>query len=114
MSLLIKETLSGNKVISSLQELRKDDWLAIKAYIYRVYLPYKNRVVWSSSITFNKSGTFLTTPISEEEGGDGDICWILLKELPTNDATPEVSRALQEENEASQSLQEGVEASRAP
>ena len=34
MSLLIKETLSGNKVISLLQKLRKDDWLAIKAYIY--------------------------------------------------------------------------------
>jgi len=33
-SLLIKKTLSGNKVISSLQELRKDNWLAIKAYIY--------------------------------------------------------------------------------
>jgi hypothetical protein len=34
MSLLIKETLSDNRVINSLQELRKDDWLAIKAYIY--------------------------------------------------------------------------------
>ena len=34
MSILIKKTLSGNRVISSLQELRKDDWLAIKAYIY--------------------------------------------------------------------------------
>ena len=34
MSLLIKETLSGDKVISLLQKLRKDDWLAIKAYIY--------------------------------------------------------------------------------
>jgi hypothetical protein len=34
ISLLIKETLSDNRVISSLQELRKDDWLAIKAYIY--------------------------------------------------------------------------------
>jgi len=33
-SLLIKKTLSGNKVISLLQELRKDDWLVIKAYIY--------------------------------------------------------------------------------
>ena len=32
--LLMKETLSSNKVISSLQELKKDDWLAIKAYIY--------------------------------------------------------------------------------
>ena len=34
ISLLIKKTLSGDKVINSLQELRKDDWLAIKAYIY--------------------------------------------------------------------------------
>ena len=34
MSLLMKETLSGNKVISLLQKLKKDDWLAIKAYIY--------------------------------------------------------------------------------
>jgi len=33
-SILIKKTLSSNRVISSLQELRKDDWLAIKAYIY--------------------------------------------------------------------------------
>ena len=32
--LLMKETLSSNKVISSLQKLKKDDWLAIKAYIY--------------------------------------------------------------------------------
>ena len=30
----IKETLSGDEVISLLQELRKDDWLAMKAYIY--------------------------------------------------------------------------------
>jgi hypothetical protein len=34
MFLLIKETLSGDKVISLLQKFRKDDWLAIKAYIY--------------------------------------------------------------------------------
>ena len=34
MSILIKKTLSGNRVISLLQELRKDDWLAIKVYIY--------------------------------------------------------------------------------
>jgi len=33
-SILMKKTLSGNGVISSLQELRKDDWLATKAYIY--------------------------------------------------------------------------------
>ena len=38
ISLSIKETLSGNKVISSLQELRKDDWLAIKAYIYIIFI----------------------------------------------------------------------------
>ena len=34
MSILIKKTLNGNEVISLLQELRKDNWLAIKAYIY--------------------------------------------------------------------------------
>ena len=34
MSSLMKKTLSGNGVISSLQELRKDNWLATKAYIY--------------------------------------------------------------------------------
>ena len=33
-SILIKKTLSGNRVISPLQELRKDDLLATKAYIY--------------------------------------------------------------------------------
>ena len=33
-SILIKKTLSGNRVISSLQGLRKDDWLAIKVYTY--------------------------------------------------------------------------------
>ena len=33
-SLLIKETLNSDEVISSLQRLKKDDWLAIKAYIY--------------------------------------------------------------------------------
>jgi hypothetical protein len=33
-SLLIKETLSDNRVISLLQKLKKDNWLAIKAYIY--------------------------------------------------------------------------------
>ena len=63
-------------------------------YIYRVYLPYKNRVVRLSSVTFNELGTFLTTLISEEEGGDDDICWILLEELPTEDTAPEVSRSL--------------------
>jgi len=88
-------------------------------HIYRVYLPHKNRVVWSSSVTFDESGTFLTTPISEEEGGDDDICWVPLEELPTKDTTPEVSRSLQEEvsqslqKEASQSLQEEDEAARA-
>jgi len=60
-------------------------------YIYRVYLPYKNRVVWLSSVTFNKLGTFLTTLISEEEGGDNDICWVPLEELPTKDTVLEVS-----------------------
>ena len=34
ISLSIKKTLSGNKIINSLQELRKDNWWAIKAYIY--------------------------------------------------------------------------------
>jgi hypothetical protein len=34
MSLLIKETLSNNRVISLLQKLKKDNWLPIKAYIY--------------------------------------------------------------------------------
>ena len=81
-------------------------------YIYHIYLLYKNRVVRSSSITFNKLGTFLTTPISEEEGGGDDICWILLEELPTEDIAPEVSRSLQGESEASPSLQEGNEVSR--
>ena len=38
MFLSIKKTLSGNKVINSLQELRKDDWWAIKAYIYITYI----------------------------------------------------------------------------
>jgi hypothetical protein len=42
-SLLIKKTLSGNKVINSLQELRKDDWWAIKAYIYITYI-YLTRI----------------------------------------------------------------------
>ena len=36
----------------------------------------------------------------------------LIGELPTEDTVPEVSRALQEENEASQSLQEESKASR--
>jgi hypothetical protein len=38
MFLLIKETLSDNKVIILLQELKKDNWLVIKAYIYILYL----------------------------------------------------------------------------
>ena len=42
-------------------------------YIYYIYLPYKNKVVWLSGITFNKLETSLTTPISEEEGGDDNI-----------------------------------------
>jgi hypothetical protein len=42
-------------------------------YIYYIYLPYKNRVVQLSSITFNKLKTFLTTLISEEEGGNNNI-----------------------------------------
>ena len=42
-------------------------------YIYRVYLLYKNRVVQLNNITFNKLETFLTTLISEEEGGDNNI-----------------------------------------
>ena len=46
ISLLMKETLSGNKVISLLQELKKDNWLAIKAYIY------------IASIYFIKTGLF--------------------------------------------------------
>ena len=40
---LMKKTLSGNKVISLLQELRKDDWWAIKAYIYITYI-YLTRI----------------------------------------------------------------------
>ena len=83
------------------------------SHIYRVYLPHKNRVVRSSSVTFDELGTFLTTPISEEEGGDDDICWVPLEELHTEDTTPEVSRALKEGNEASRSLQEADEVSRA-
>ena len=63
-------------------------------YIYHVYLPYKNKVVYSSNVTFNKLGTFLTTPISEEEGGDNNIYWVLLKELYTEDTILEVSQAL--------------------
>ena len=34
ISLSIKKTLSADKVISLLQELKKDNWWAIKAYIY--------------------------------------------------------------------------------
>ena len=34
ISLLIKKTLGADRVINSLQELKKDDWWAIKAYIY--------------------------------------------------------------------------------
>ena len=52
----------------------------------------------------------LTTPIGEE-GSNNDICWIPLEELPTKDTTPEDSRSLQGEGEASPSLQEGDEAS---
>jgi hypothetical protein len=37
-SLLMKKTLSGNKVISLLQKLKKDNWWAIKAYIYITYI----------------------------------------------------------------------------
>ena len=70
-------------------------------YIYYVYLPYKNRVVRSSSVTFDESGALPITLISEEEGGDDDIYWILLKELPTEDTALEVSRLLQEGSEAS-------------
>jgi hypothetical protein len=81
-------------------------------YIYRIYLPYKNRVVRSSSVTFDKLGTFLTTPISKEEGGDDDICWIPLEELPTEDTILEVSRSLQG-SEAARSLQEADKVSRA-
>ena len=74
MFLLIKKTLSANKVINLLQELKKGQLVGYKGlYIYRVYLPYKNKVIYLSSITFNKLGTFLTTPISEKEGGDNDI-----------------------------------------
>ena len=43
-------------------------------YIYHIYLLYKNKVICLSSVTFDELGTFLTTPISEEEGGDDDIC----------------------------------------
>ena len=81
-------------------------------YIYYVYLPYKNKVVQLSSITFNELGTFLTTPISEEEGSDNNICWVPLEELYTKDTVLEVSQALQEGSEASRSLQEGNKASR--
>ena len=37
-SLLIIKTLSSNKVISLLQEFRKDNWLATKAYIYIAFI----------------------------------------------------------------------------
>ena len=60
-------------------------------YIYHIYLLYKNKVVQLSSITFYKIGTFLTTPINKEEGGDDNICWILLKELHIKDIILEVS-----------------------
>ena len=73
-------------------------------YIYRVYLPYKNRVVRLSSITFNELETFLTIPISKEEGGDDDIYWIPLEELPTKDTALEVSRSPQEGDKVSWSL----------
>ena len=79
-------------------------------YIYHIYLLYKNKVVWLSSVTFNKTGTFLTTPISKEEGGDNNIYWVPLEELYTEDTVLEVSQALQEGSKASQSLQEGNEA----
>ncbi len=38
MSTLMKKTLSGNGVISSLQGLRKDNWLAMKVYIYIAFI----------------------------------------------------------------------------
>ena len=64
------------------------------SHIYRVYLPHKNRVVRSSSVTFNELGTLLTTPISKKEGGDDNIYWVLLEELPTKDTALEASWSL--------------------
>ena len=102
----------GDKFITRAQKGQLVSYKGL--YIYRVYLPYKNRVIRLSSVTFNKLGTFFTTPISKEEGGDGDICQVLLKELPTNDTILEVSQLPQEETEAARSLQEGTEAAWLP
>jgi len=102
----------GNKFVVRAQKGRLVGYEG--SHIYRVYLPHKNRVVRSSSVTFDESGTFLTTPISEEEGGDDDICWIPLEELPTEDTAPEVSRSPQEGSEVSRSLQEADKVSRSP
>ena len=40
ISLLMKKTLSGNREINLLQELKKDNWWAIKAYIYTAFIYY--------------------------------------------------------------------------
>ena len=53
-STLMKKTLSGNGVISSLQGLRRDDWLATKVYIYiaSIYL--------TRTGSFNQAASLLT------------------------------------------------------
>ena len=48
--LSIKETLSGNKVINSLQELKRDNWLAIKAYIYIIFIYFIRTGLFSQVI----------------------------------------------------------------
>ena len=53
-------------------------------------------------------------PISEEESSNNNIYQVPLKELYTKDTALEVSRALQEDNKAFQSLQGGSKASQAP
>ena len=61
----------GDKFVARAQKGRLVGYKGL--YIYRVYLPHKNRVVRLSSITFNKLGTFLTTLISKEESGNSNI-----------------------------------------
>jgi|SRR6266567_1721445 len=56
-SSLMKKTLSGNGVISSLQELRKDNWLTTKVYIY------------IASIYLTRTGLFnqVASPLTNQE-----------------------------------------------
>ena len=50
ISLSIKKTLSGNREINLLQKLKKDNWWAIKAYIYTASIYYTRTGLFNQAV----------------------------------------------------------------